>query len=71
MGASATAIPVIQLEDYRLPRTARDRLELAARLLPESGLKAAILATLADREPTAREALAWAAALQARRRTKD
>jgi hypothetical protein len=39
----------------------------AARLLPETDLKAAILATLADREPTAKEALAWAYLLQARR----
>jgi hypothetical protein len=47
----------------------REELERAARLLPKSDLKSAILATLADREPTPREALAWAALLQLQKST--
>ncbi len=47
-------------------RVAREELELAARALPASGLRSAILATLADRWPTPREALAWIASLQIR-----
>ena len=49
-----------------LGKVAREELELAARALPVSGLRSAILATLADRWPTPREALAWIAALQTR-----
>ena len=49
-----------------LRMVAREELELAARALPVSGLRSAILATLADRWPTPREALAWIAALQTR-----
>ncbi len=45
---------------------AREELEFAARALPASGLRSAILATLAERWPTPREALAWIAALQVR-----
>ncbi len=44
----------------------REELEHAARALPVSGLRTAILATLSDRWPTPREALAWIAALQHR-----
>ena len=47
-------------------KVAREELELAARALPVSGLRSVILATLADRWPTPREALAWIAALQTR-----
>lgn len=47
----------------------RGELEDVARSLPESDLKAAILATLADRPPTPREAFAWVVALQ--RRAKE
>jgi hypothetical protein len=47
----------------------RVELEDVARSLPESDLKAAILATLADRPPTPREAFAWVVALQ--RRAKE
>jgi hypothetical protein len=50
---------------------ARRELEEAARSLPASDLKAAILATLTDRLPTPREALAWAAGLQARRNDRQ
>ena len=48
------------------PRSAapftRQELELAARSLPESELRSVILATLTERLPTPREALAWVAA---------
>jgi hypothetical protein len=44
----------------------RPELEDVARSLPESDLKAVILATLADRLPTPREAFAWVFALQRR-----
>lgn len=51
----------------RLSRlVAREELERAARALPASGLRTAILATLSDRWPTPREALAWIAGLQNR-----
>lgn len=46
----------------------RQELERAARALPQSELRSAILATLADRLPTPREALAWIASLQAQHR---
>lgn len=46
----------------------RQELERAARALPDSELRSAILATLADRLPTPREALAWIAALQTQHR---
>ena len=42
----------------------RRELEDAARCLPASELKIMVLATLADRLPTPREALVWVAALQ-------
>jgi hypothetical protein len=64
VSASASAIHVGELEECRSAKPRRGELERAARRLPESDLKAAILATLADREPTPREALAWAALLQ-------
>ena len=51
------------------PSGGSGRLEDVARSLPESDLKAAILATLGDRPPTPREAFAWVVALQ--RRAKE
>jgi hypothetical protein len=45
----------------------RERLEELARELPHSPLRSAILATVSEREPTVREALAWVALLQAGR----
>jgi hypothetical protein len=67
MGASASDFQVTDLEQHRRAETIRDQLERAARQLPESDLRTVILATLADREPTPREALAWAALLQLQR----
>jgi len=67
MGASASDFRVIEPEQRRPAETPRDQLERAARKLPESDLKTVILATLADRDPTPREALAWAALLQLQR----
>jgi hypothetical protein len=67
MGASASEFRVIDNKQPRPAGTAREQLELAARLLPESVLKTVILATLAEREPTPREAIAWAVLLQSRR----
>jgi hypothetical protein len=64
MGASAIDVHVADEEQHRRAETIREQLEGAARQLPESDLKTVILATLADREPTPREALAWAALLQ-------
>jgi hypothetical protein len=67
MGASASNFRVIDQEQHGPAGIARGQLERAARQLPKSDLKAAILATLADREPTPREALAWVALLQSQR----
>jgi hypothetical protein len=64
MGASASDFRATLQEQHRPAETGRDQLERAARQLPESDLKTVILATLADREPTPREALAWVALLQ-------
>jgi hypothetical protein len=47
------------------PAWNRERLEELARQLPDSPLRSAILATVSEREPTVREALAWVALLQA------
>ena len=44
----------------------REELERVARALPLSGLRLVILATVVERRPTPREALAWIAALQTR-----
>lgn len=49
------------------PTPTLTELERAAQRLPDSELKTVILATLADRAPTPREALAWVLSLQARR----
>lgn len=68
MSASASDFRVTDQEQHRPAETSRDRLERAARQLPESDLKTLILATLVDREPAPREALAWAALLQLQRR---
>jgi hypothetical protein len=68
MSASASDFRVTDQEQHRSAETSRDRLVRAARQLPESDLRTVILATLADREPTPREALAWAALLQLQRR---
>lgn len=62
-------LPVPKSRSGSLSRVAREELETAARALPASGLRAVILATLSDRWPTPRLALAWIAALQ--RRMKD
>jgi hypothetical protein len=67
MAASASDLGTPWQEQRRPAETARVQLERAARRLPESDLRTAILATLADREPTPREALAWAALLQLNR----
>jgi hypothetical protein len=67
MSASASDFHVVDQEQHRRAETIRHKLERAARQLPESDLKTVILATLADREPTPREALAWAALLQSNR----
>jgi len=63
MGASASDFHVTDQERHPRAETSRDQLERAARQLPESDLKTVILATLADREPTPREALTWVALL--------
>lgn len=42
----------------------REQLQRSARQLPESELKAAILATLADHSPTPFEAVTWVGLLQ-------
>jgi hypothetical protein len=68
MGASEAAVGAFESVGFHSSRTPRETLESAARRLPDSALKAAILATLADREPTPREALAWIAVLQTQRR---
>jgi hypothetical protein len=67
MSASASDFHVTGPEQHRRAETIRDQLERAARQLPDSDLKTVILATLADREPTPREALAWAALFQVQR----
>ncbi len=69
MSTGASAIRTLELGESSSEPT-REQLEREARRLPESDLKTAILATLADGEPTVREALAWAAALQAQRRSR-
>lgn len=71
METSVVAIRAVEQAGDPGRSTRRATLEGAARLLPDSDLKSAILATLADREPTRREALAWIAALQAHRRVRD
>jgi hypothetical protein len=71
MRTCAVAIQDIEQADHYSSATPRERLERAARLLPDSDLKSVILATLADREPTLREALTWTAALQAHRLARD
>ncbi len=58
--------PVPKLRSGLSRLVTREELELAARALPASGLRTAILATLSDRWPTPREALAWIATLQQR-----
>jgi hypothetical protein len=67
MVASASEFRVINHEQTGAAETTRDLLERAARQLPESDLKTVILATLAEREPTPREAFVWAVLLQSRR----
>ena len=64
MGASARAVTAVVWRDWEPANSDRERLELAARSLPESDLGSVILATLAERGPTIREALAWIALLQ-------
>lgn len=71
MGADAHAATAVNLNSLHQFDPIRERLERAARLLPDSDLKTAILATLADREPTTHEAIAWIALLQARRSDSD
>ncbi len=67
MSASASVLRATCEEHLRPAETPLEQLERAARQLPDSDLKTVILATLADREPTPREALAWAALLQLNR----
>lgn len=71
MGATARAFTAVALRGEEPPDPVRVRLEHAARSLPDSDLKTAILATLAHREPSTHEAVAWIALLQARRSDSD
>ena len=71
MGASASDIRVVEEGQNLAADPVRNQLERAARRLPESDLKAAILATLAERMPTVGETLAWIAILQAQRRRPE
>jgi len=64
MGANARAAVTLDVRCRSASDSTRERLVRTARSLPESDLKTAILATLAEREPTAREALVWIALLQ-------
>lgn len=66
---SPGVVPTPKLRGKISRLVAREELERAARALPASGLRTAILATLSDRWPTPREALAWIATMQ--RRMKD
>jgi hypothetical protein len=67
MGASTRDVATVDWSDPVRAGPTRERLERAARSLPESDLKTAILATLAHREPTSYEAIAWITLLQRRR----
>jgi hypothetical protein len=71
MGTSAATGRGVGEAGYCTAEPTLEKLERAARLLPDTDLKSAILATLGDREPTVREALAWVAALQGHRRVRD
>lgn len=64
MGVSARAAATVCWRGGEPTDPIREQLERAARSLPESDLKSAILATLSERAPTVREALAWVALLQ-------
>jgi hypothetical protein len=68
MCARASDLGASCQEQRRPAESAREQLERAARRLPDSDLKAAILATLSERRPTVREALAWITILQAPKR---
>lgn len=64
MATSARTITTVGWPDPGPADLIRERLECAARSLPESDLKSVILATLAERAPTVRESLVWIALLQ-------
>lgn len=67
MAASSFKPVESEQDETQRVRWAREGLERAARQLPESTLRSAILATLSEREPTVREAIAWIAILQGER----